>query len=55
MKQVAMLGAAIPQFKDFRSMQIEFYNFRFEAGKVTCHLWSPWRATALEHRLTGGR
>lgn len=32
-------------------MQIEFYNFRFDAAKITCYLWSPWRASALEHRL----
>lgn len=32
-------------------MQIDFYGFRFEASRVTCTLWTPWRASALEHRL----
>jgi hypothetical protein len=32
-------------------MQINFYGFQFEASRVTCYLWSPWRASALEHRL----
>ena len=32
-------------------MQIDFYGLRFEASKVIVYLWSPWRATALEHRL----
>src|SRR6516162_1381276 len=32
-------------------MQIDFYGFRFEASRITCTLWSPWRASALEHRL----
>src|ERR1043166_173498 len=32
-------------------MQIDFYGFRFEASRITCVLWSPWRASALEHRL----
>ena len=32
-------------------MQIDFYGLRFEASRVTCYLWAPWRASALEHRL----
>lgn len=32
-------------------MHIDFYGFRFEAARITCTLWTPWRATALEHRL----
>lgn len=32
-------------------MQIDFYGFQFEASRITCYLWSPWRAAALEHRL----
>jgi hypothetical protein len=32
-------------------MQIEFYGLIFETPKVTFYLWSPWRASALEHRL----
>lgn len=32
-------------------MHIDFYGQQFEAARVTCYLWSPWRATALEHRL----
>jgi hypothetical protein len=32
-------------------MRFEFYGLAFEAPQVTFHLWSPWRATALEHRV----
>lgn len=32
-------------------MRFEFYGLAFETPKVVFHLWSPWRATALEHRL----
>ncbi len=32
-------------------MQINFYGFQFEAARITCYLWSPWRAAAIEHRL----
>ena len=32
-------------------MQIDFYGLQFEAARVTCYLWAPWRASALEHRL----
>jgi hypothetical protein len=32
-------------------MQIDFYGFRFEASRITCNLATPWRASALEHRL----
>ena len=32
-------------------MQLEFYGLAFETPQVTFHLWSPWRAAALEHRL----
>ena len=32
-------------------MRIEFYGLMFETPQVSFHLWSPWRATALEHRL----
>jgi hypothetical protein len=32
-------------------MQIDFYGLHFEASRVTCYLWTPWRASALEHRL----
>jgi hypothetical protein len=32
-------------------MRIEFYNLAFETPLVTFHLWSPWRASELEHRL----
>lgn len=32
-------------------MLIDFYGQRFEASKVICYLWSPWRASAIEHRL----
>jgi hypothetical protein len=32
-------------------MRVEFYGLAFETPHVTFHLWSPWRAAALEHRL----
>ena len=32
-------------------MRFEFYGLAFETPRVIFHLWSPWRATALEHRL----
>jgi hypothetical protein len=32
-------------------MRFDFYGLAFETARVTFHLWSPWRATALEHRL----
>ena len=32
-------------------MRIDFYGLAFETSQVTFHLWSPWRAAALEHRL----
>jgi hypothetical protein len=32
-------------------MRIEMHGLVFETPLVTVHLWSPWRATALEHRL----
>lgn len=32
-------------------MRIDFYGMAFETPRVTFHLWSPWRASALEHRL----
>ena len=32
-------------------MQVDLYGITFETPRVTCYLWSPWRASALEHRL----
>ena len=32
-------------------MRFEFYGLAFETPRVTFHLWSPWRATALEHKI----
>ncbi|MCI0637518.1 MAG: hypothetical protein L0Y72_01240 [Gemmataceae bacterium] len=32
-------------------MHIDFYGLRLSTPRVTCYLWSPWRASALEHRL----
>ena len=32
-------------------MRIDFHGLAFETPFVTFHLWSPWRAAALEHRL----
>ncbi|HEY1381478.1 MAG TPA: hypothetical protein VGF55_32050 [Gemmataceae bacterium] len=32
-------------------MRVEFYGVVFETPSVTFYLWSPWRSTALEHKL----
>jgi hypothetical protein len=32
-------------------MRVEFYGLVFETPAITFHLWSPWRSSALEHRL----
>ena len=32
-------------------MKVDFYGLVLETPRVTCYLWSPWRAAALEHRL----
>lgn len=32
-------------------MKIELYGMAFETPGVSYHLWSPWRCSALEHRL----
>jgi hypothetical protein len=33
------------------NMRIDFYGLVFETPRVTVYLWSPWRSSALEHRL----
>lgn len=32
-------------------MHIDFYNLGFDTPRATFYLWSPWRSSALEHRL----
>ena len=32
-------------------MRFEFYGMTFETPKVTFYLWTPWRASMLEHKL----
>jgi hypothetical protein len=32
-------------------MRVDFYGLAFETPRVTFFLWTPWRASALEHRL----
>lgn len=32
-------------------MRIDFHGLGFHTPRVTFYLWSPWRASALEHRL----
>ena len=32
-------------------MRVELYGLTMEAPGVTFYLWSPWRCSALEHRL----
>jgi hypothetical protein len=35
-------------------MRIELYGMTFDGPGVTYYLWSPWRCSALEHRLFEG-
>jgi hypothetical protein len=35
-------------------MRIDLYGMTFEGPGVTFYLWSPWRCSALEHRLFEG-
>ena len=35
-------------------MRVDFYGLSFDTPRITCYLWSPWRASALEHRLFEG-
>lgn len=35
-------------------MRVDFYGMAFETPRVTVYLWSPWRASAIEHRLFDG-
>jgi hypothetical protein len=32
-------------------MRVDLFGLTFEAPGVTFYLWSPWRASALEHKL----
>ena len=32
-------------------MRIELYGLQFETRQASFHLWSPWRAAEIEHRL----
>jgi len=32
-------------------MRVDFHGLQFETPRVTIHLFSPWRCSALEHRL----
>jgi hypothetical protein len=32
-------------------MRADFYGLTFETPRLTVHLWTPWRASALEHRM----
>ena len=32
-------------------MRVDLYGLTFEVPSVTVYLWSPWRCSALEHRL----
>src|SRR5262249_52413045 len=44
-------GGRAPRPDKGAPMRVEFYGLTFESPQVTFHLWSPWRASALEHRL----
>ncbi len=32
-------------------MRFDFYGLTFDTPRVTFYLWSPWRSSAIEHRL----
>ena len=32
-------------------MRVDLFGLSFETPAVTFYLWSPWRASALEHKL----
>ena len=32
-------------------MRVDLYGITFETSAVTFYLWSPWRSSALEHKL----
>jgi hypothetical protein len=32
-------------------MQVELYGLTMDAPGVSCYLWSPWRCSALEHKM----
>jgi len=32
-------------------MRVDFYGLAFETPRVTFYLWSPWRSSAMEHKL----
>jgi hypothetical protein len=32
-------------------MRVAFYGLAFDTPRVTFYLWSPWRSTAIEHKL----
>lgn len=32
-------------------MRVEVYGLVFDTAGITFYLWSPWRSTAIEHRL----
>ena len=34
-----------------RPMRIDLYGMTFDGPALTYYLWSPWRCSALEHRL----
>src|SRR6476659_8786799 len=37
--------------RECRPMKIDLYGMTFDGPGVTYYLWSPWRCSALEHRL----
>lgn len=32
-------------------MRVDFYGLAFETPRVSFYLWSPWRSSAMEHKL----
>ena len=32
-------------------MRVDFFGLAFETPRVSFYLWSPWRSSAMEHKL----
>src|SRR5437879_1133639 len=47
----ATISTAAPALWRRAIVRIDFYGLAFETHHVTFHLWSPWRAAEIEHRL----
>jgi len=39
------------QSRELPFMRVDLYGLTFDTAGVTFYLWSPWRSSAIEHRL----